>query len=56
LPRRWPALLPLAAALALSLAACAPREPAVDVEGIAAVQGRGERSAFEGRRARIEGW
>ena len=55
LPRRWPALLPLAAALALSLAACAPREPAVDVEGIAAVQGRGERSAFEGRRARIEG-
>lgn len=43
----------LALALALALAGCRGAGPAV--EGIAAVQGPGERSAHEGRPARLEG-
>jgi len=48
---------PLALALGAALLAigCGDRPAAVAVEGIAAVQGAGERSAFEGQRARIEG-
>lgn len=51
---------PLARALALALAAAGllaacDRAAPVAVEGIAAVQGSAERSAFEGQRARIEG-
>jgi hypothetical protein len=49
---------PLAAALAvvtLTVAGCGERSAPFAVEGIAAVQGAGERSAFEGQRARIEG-
>lgn len=48
---------PLAAALGLALlaAGCGERMAPIAAEGIAAVQGTGERSAFEGQRARIEG-
>jgi len=48
---------PLALALGAALLAigCGDRPAAVAAEGIAAVQGAGERSAFEGQRARIEG-
>lgn len=50
-------LAPLAAALGLALitSACADRPAPVAAETIADVQGAGERSAFEGQRARIEG-
>ena len=48
---------PLAFALGLALLAsgCGDQTAAVVVDSIAAVQGSGERSAFEGQRARIEG-
>ncbi|MGL6289827.1 MAG: ExeM/NucH family extracellular endonuclease [Silanimonas sp.] len=46
---------PLALGLALLASGCGERATPVAADGIAAVQGRGERSAFEGRRARIEG-
>ncbi|GAB3738794.1 ExeM/NucH family extracellular endonuclease [Silanimonas algicola] len=48
---------PLAVALALALfaSACADRHGPIAAEGIAAVQGSADRSAFEGQRARIEG-
>lgn len=48
---------PLALALGAALLAtgCGDRPAAVAADGIAAVQGAGERSAFEGQRARVEG-
>ncbi len=50
-------LTPLAAAFAFALiaTACADRRGPIAAEGIAAVQGGAERSAFEGQNARIEG-
>lgn len=55
MPRFRPAPLAAALCLALLAAGCGERHAPVAVDGIAAVQGRGERSAFEGQRARIEG-
>lgn len=53
--RRPGVLRPAALGLAVVLALAGCRGEAVDVEGIAAVQGNGERSPHEGQRARIEG-
>lgn len=50
-----PAPLALALGLALLATGCGDRPTDLAADGIAAVQGVGERSAFEGRRARIEG-
>jgi predicted extracellular nuclease len=50
-----PAPLAFALGLALLAAGCGDRPAPVATDGIAAVQGSGERSAYEGRRARIEG-
>jgi predicted extracellular nuclease len=52
---RHRALRPAALGLAVLLALAGCRGQAVDVEGIAAVQGSGERSPHEGQQARIEG-
>ena len=54
-PRARALALAVPVALALLVAGCGERGAPVAVEGIAAVQGAGERSAFEGQRARIEG-
>jgi hypothetical protein len=50
-----PAPLALALGVALLATGCGDRPAAVAADGIAAVQGSGERSAFEGQHARIEG-
>ncbi|MFO0394452.1 MAG: ExeM/NucH family extracellular endonuclease [Lysobacteraceae bacterium] len=50
-----PAPLAFALGLALLASGCGDRPAAVAADSIAAVQGAGERSAFEGQRARIEG-
>ncbi|WP_397573956.1 ExeM/NucH family extracellular endonuclease [Silanimonas sp.] len=50
-----PAPLAFALGLALLASGCGDQKAAVAADGIAAVQGAGERSAFEGQRARIEG-
>ena len=50
-----PTPLAFALGVALLVAGCGDQPAAVAADGIAAVQGAGARSAFEGQRARIEG-